>query len=127
MSQPSLPSEAELLLLTALWEEPDASVQRVHERVGAGGKRVTYTTVLTQLQRMLRKGLVSRQRVGKQHRYRAAVERSATETALIERLSDSAFAGSTVRLAMKALGNDRPSPDELADLERWIAEQKNTQ
>ena len=124
MNIPPLPSEAELILLHALWEHPDASVQRVHEWVEASGKEVSYTTVLTQLQRMHRKGLVSRSRSGKQHLYRAAADRSATESALIERLSNTAFSGSTLRLAMKALGDDNPSLTELNELERWIAEQK---
>ena len=125
MDQLPLPSEAELLLLRALWEHPDATVQRVHEWIEAAGKEVSYTTVLTQLQRMHRKGLVTRSRAGKQHQYRAAVDRSATETALVERLSDTVFAGSALRLALKALGTDQPSVEELDELERWIAEQKD--
>ena len=125
MTQPPLPSEAELLLLRALWEHPNATVQHVHEWITAAGKDVSYTTVLTQLQRMHRKGLVTRSRTGKQHQYRAAVDRSATETALVERLSDTVFAGSALRLALKALGTDQPSPEELDELERWIAEQKD--
>ncbi len=125
MSQLPLPSEAELLLLRALWEHPAATVQQVHEWITAAGKDVSYTTVLTQLQRMHRKGLVTRVRVGKQHQYRAAVDRSTTETALVEQLSNTVFAGSALKLAMKALGTDQPTPEELDALERWIAEQKD--
>lgn len=124
MNDLPLPSEAELVLLRALWDEPGATVQAVHERTTAAGKAVGYTTVLTQLQRMLKKGLVSRERRGKQHFYRAAVERAATEAALVERMSKTAFGGSAVRLALRALGDSRPTRAELDELSRWLDAKK---
>ena len=125
MADKSLPSDAELLLLQALWEHPKASVQEVHVWMESAGKSVGYTTVLTQLQRMHKKGLVSRERRGKQHQYSAVRDRATTEAALINRLSHTAFSGSPVKLALRALGSDRPSASELDELERWLAEQKD--
>ena len=125
MNIPPLPSEGELLLLQALWEHPGATVQDVHVWLTANGKEVGYTTVLTQLQRLHKKRLVSRERVGKQHRYQAVTDRAATEAALIDRLSNTAFNGSSVQLALRALGHDQPTTDELDALERWIAAQKD--
>ena len=124
MPSNQLPSDAELLLLQALWESPGATVQQVHEWTETAGKSIGYTTVLTQLQRMLKKGLVERERQGRQHHYRAVSDRATTEAALIERLSDTAFSGSPIRLALRALGGDQPTADELAQLECWIAQQK---
>ena len=125
MPQDPLPSEAELLLLQALWENPDATVQTVHEWIEATGKQVGYTTTLKQLQRMQGKGLVTRRKEGKQHLYRAVPDRATTEAALVERMSNTAFSGSAIRLALKALGSADPTRDELAELERWIEDQKN--
>ena len=125
MPQEALPSEAELLLLQALWENPDATVQTVHEWIEATGKQVGYTTTLKQLQRMQGKGLVTRRKEGKQHLYRAVPDRATTEAALVERMSNTAFSGSAVRLALKALGSADPTRDELAELERWIEDQKD--
>lgn len=125
MTPDNLPSDAELLLLQSLWEHPDATVQEVHEWGEAAGKRVGYTTTLTQLQRLHRKGLVSRRKEGKQHLYRAVSDREATETALVERMSKTTFDGSAVRLALKALGTAKPTSDEMAELERWIEDQKD--
>lgn len=125
MTHENLPSDAELLLLQALWEHPDATVQTVHEWVEAAGKQVGYTTTLKQLQRLLGKGLVSRRKEGKLHLYRAVPDREATEAALIERMTKTAFSGSAVRLALKALGTADPTRDEMAELERWIEDQKD--
>ncbi|WP_116125602.1 BlaI/MecI/CopY family transcriptional regulator [Lewinella sp. IMCC34183] len=124
MSTLPLPSDAELRILQALWEEPGASVHDVRQWMCTHEREVSYTTVLTQLQRMHKKGLVKRQREGLQHHYRAVGTRAEVEAELIRRLSDKVSDGSAVRLALKALGTDRPSPDELNELQRWLDAQK---
>ncbi len=123
MAKSNTPSEAELLLLQVLWEHPDITVHEVHERSSAG-RELAYTTVLTQLQRMHKKGLVGRSKSGKQHLYRAAIERDSVEDKLLQRLANGIFGGSSVRLALSALGREKPSPEELDDLQRWLDEQK---
>jgi len=125
MSDHTLPSDAELRILQALWDHPGSTVQEVHAWGEQAGVDVGYTTVLTQLQRMHKKALVTRERRGRQHHYHAALGRDVTEAALVARLSESAFAGSAVRLALKALGNDRPSAADLEALEQWIKAQKD--
>ncbi len=125
MAEHLIPSEGELLLLQALWEHPGSTVQAVHEWAGTHRSEVGYTTTLTQLQRMHRKGLVSRERVGKQHLYSAVADRATTEAALIERMTKTAFAGSPVRLALRALGETRPTRAEIDELSRWLDDQKD--
>lgn len=125
MESNQLPSEGEIFLLRALWQKPDATVQEVHEWLTGQGKEVGYTTVLTQLQRMHKKGLVSRSKEGKQHLYRAAYKKADVEAGLIDRVSDAVFGGSAVRLALRALGKDQPSAEELDQLQSWLDQQKN--
>ena len=125
MEPDRLPSDGELLLLQALWENPDATVQTVHDWIIATGKTVGYTTTLTQLQRLYRKGLVARRKDGRQHLYRAVPDRATTEAALIGRMSDAAFAGSRVQLALRALGEAEPTREELDELARWVEDQKD--
>lgn len=124
MKEDHTPSEGELLILSALWAQPDATVHAVHEYVSKE-KEVGYTTILTQLQRMHKKELVIRSKQGKQHLYRAALERKDVESSLLNRLSDSIFGGSPVRLALSALGQEKPNSDELEELQRWLDQQKN--
>lgn len=123
MSNQPTPTDAELLLLQTLWESPDITVHAVHEIVSRQ-REVAYTTVLTQLQRMHKKELVTRTKSGKQHLYRAAIERKHVEKDLLDRLSDRIFGGSSVRLALSALGRDEPTSDELDELQRWLDEHK---
>lgn len=123
MANNNTPSEAELLLLQVLWEHPDITVHEVHERSSAG-RELAYTTVLTQLQRMHKKGLVQRSKSGKQHLYRAAIARDSVEDKLLKRLANGIFGGSSIRLALSALGREKPTQSELDDLQRWLDEQK---
>jgi len=125
MKEDHTPSEGELLILSALWAAPDSSVHAVHEYVSKT-KEVGYTTILTQLQRMYKKELVIRTKQGKQHLYRAALERKNVESSLLSRLSDSVFGGSPVRLALSALGQEKPNQEELEELQRWLDQRKNT-
>ena len=118
------PSDAELRILQALWEQPDASVHDVHQWICTHERDLSYTTVLTQLQRMHKKGLVKRSRDGLQHRYRPTSSRAETEADLIHRLSDKVSDGSPVKLALKALGTDQPSREELDQLRQWLDAQQ---
>lgn len=64
-----------------LWRESDALTVREIRRELSGGRDRAYTTVMTVLDRLYRKGFVHRERDGRAYRYRAAqsrVEHTAT-------------------------------------------------
>jgi predicted transcriptional regulator len=118
-----MPSEAQLEILDLLWQQQPATVQELHDRLGSR-RQVSYNTVLTQLQRMTKSGLVSRNTDQRTHTYVAAAAREDIERKLFGRLADTAFGGSTISLALRALGNETPTPAELDELQRWINRQK---
>lgn len=64
--------------METLWEVGDAwlTVREVHDRLSAG-RDIAYTTVMTVLDRMARKDLVARERVGRAWRYQPAQSRGA--------------------------------------------------
>lgn len=112
-SPPSVPTDAELPILRVLWDAGPSTVRAVMDRLpGDSG----YTTVLKHLQIMHDKGLVDRDESSRAHVYRAAVDRSTTEAALVRDLQDRAFGGSARRLVMHALSNESVSPDELDEI-----------
>ncbi|OAV44592.1 BlaI/MecI/CopY family transcriptional regulator [Lewinella sp. 4G2] len=117
------PSEAQLEILDLLWTDQPATVQQLHARL-ADRRQVSYNTVLTQLQRMAKSGLVERNTDQRTHTYVAAHLREAIEQSVFGRLANTAFGGSKVNLALRALGNETPSPAELEELEAWIKKQK---
>jgi predicted transcriptional regulator len=123
MANDPMPSEAQLEILDLLWQQQPATVQDLHDRLGTR-RQVSYNTVLTQLQRMTKAGLVERNTDQRTHTYIAAPRREQIERRLFDRLADTAFGGSTINLALRALGNEKPTPEELNELQQWINRQK---
>ena len=118
-----MPSEAQLEILDLLWQEQPATVQNLHDRL-ASRRKVSYNTVLTQLQRMTKAGFVVRNTEQRTHTYTAGVARGQVEQTLFDRLADTAFGGSKINLAIRALGNETPTPEELDEIQEWINRQK---
>lgn len=120
---PNMPSEAQLEILDLLWQKQPATVQDLHDRL-TSRRQVSYNTVLTQLQRMTKAGFVVRNTEQRTHTYTAGVAREQVEQNLFDRLADTAFGGSKINLAIRALGNETPTAEELDEIQQWINRQK---
>ncbi len=114
------PTDAELLVLRALWQLGPSTVRQVRELL-ARTRDIGYTTVLKLLQIMLRKGLVRRDETLRTHVYQARYTEEQTQRQLVGDLLDRAFAGSGAKLAMHALSARRADPAELAEIRRLLA------
>ena len=68
------PGELEAAVLDALWERGELSTPAVYQVVGTP-RGLAYTTILTVLQRLTRKGLLARRGGGRSHLYAAALTR----------------------------------------------------
>lgn len=113
------PTAAELAVLRVLWRDGPSTVRAVHEAVYADAGP-GYTSALKTLQNMLAKGLVTRAEDRRQHVYAAAVSERPTLNRLVSGWMDSAFAGSSLALAMQALDARPAAPGELAQLKAMI-------
>lgn len=67
--------ELERAVLECLWSEGELSTPDVYERVGRP-RGLAYTTILTVLQRLARKGLTLRKEVGKGHVHSPTLNRT---------------------------------------------------
>lgn len=108
------PTNAELDILRTIWDRGPSTVREVNEALNARADRdIGYTTTLKQMQIMHDKGMLSRSKQGKTHTYAAAVAEQETQRGLLDRLIDTAFQGSALKLVMQALGQGRASAEEL--------------
>jgi predicted transcriptional regulator len=73
MSLPPALHELESRVMSAVWAQGEATVRSVTDAVAADGPR-SYTTILTVMTRLDRKGFLDRRREGKRDVYVAAVE-----------------------------------------------------
>lgn len=115
------PTEAELEILSILWQREAATVREVHEIINER-RPTAYTTVLKMLQIMTEKNLVERETEQKAHVYRAKIEQAATERNFAEDLLDRVFGGSAAQLMMRVLETKPASEEELAQIRQMLDE-----
>ena len=113
------PTDSELEILQILWQKGPATVKSVNE-ILSEKKDVGYTTTLKLMQIMYEKGLVQRNEKDRSHIYTAVIEENKIQKALVEKLLETAFRGSAAKLVMQALGNSKPSKDELDKIRELI-------
>ena len=115
------PTAAELEILNVLWAAGPATVRDVHSAL-EGHRQVGYTTVLKLMQIMAEKGLVVRDESHKAHVYRPALQQKEARSTLLGQMRDSLFGGSSAKLVLHALSDDRCTPEEIAEIRRILDE-----
>ena len=113
------PTEKELEILQILWEKGAVNVKEVQTFMG-GDAQNGYTTILKLLQIMHEKGLVTRQKSGKLHLYKAVASQEHTRQFMVDKMIHTVFQGSATQLIMSALGNKRSSKEELIEIRRYL-------
>jgi|ERR1051325_1640331 predicted transcriptional regulator len=113
------PTDAELAILTVLWERGASTVRDVHEELSRT-QATGYTTILKLLQIMTEKGLVVRDESQRAHIYEARHSEQRTQRQLLGDLLDRAFGGSPAKLVMQALSGRKTSSDELSAIRQLL-------
>jgi BlaI family transcriptional regulator, penicillinase repressor len=106
------PTDAELAILSVLWERGPSTVRDVHDALSTT-QATGYTTVLKLMQIMTEKGLVVRDESQRAHIYEARSSEQKTQRQLLTDLAERAFGGSPAKLVMQALSDRRTSTDDL--------------
>jgi BlaI family transcriptional regulator, penicillinase repressor len=109
------PSDLELQVLSVLWERGPSTARQVLEFI-PDGKQRAYTTVLSVLQVMEKKGLVTHTSQGVKHVYRPAVSKRQTLRPLLRSLVSNIFGGSPSIAMQHLLSETDVSADELAKI-----------
>jgi predicted transcriptional regulator len=92
-----IPPPLELLCLRALWSLGEANVRDVQQAV-APAKALAYTTVMTLLERLARKGVVSRRKSGRAFLYAPQTDRDALRRIALRQFLETYFDGSPQKL-----------------------------
>lgn len=113
------PTESEIEVLNILWEHGPQSVRFVNEKLNEQ-REVGYTTSLKIMQLMVEKELLSRDTSSRTHIYKAIVNEQKTQGQLLKKFVDTAFRGSSMKMVMQALGDHKPSQEELDEIKDLI-------
>jgi BlaI family transcriptional regulator, penicillinase repressor len=114
------PSRGDMELLSLLWEHGPVSLSEAHEQLPDG---VAYTTVQTRLNRMVDKGLASREKVGRQPlKYRAAIQPEEISASQLDTLVERVAGGSVLPLVAQLVQKKAFTSSELATLRKLVRE-----
>jgi BlaI family transcriptional regulator, penicillinase repressor len=92
-----VPPPLELLCLNALWSLKEGNVKDVRQLV-ARKRPLAYTTIMTVLDRLVRKGLLARRKVGRAFVYMPQIARDALRRTALRELLEGFFDGSEQEL-----------------------------
>ena len=95
----------ELECMSVLWPLGEGTVRDIHRQLAASRPRA-YTTIMTIMDRLAHKGIVTRRRVGRAYRYQANLSADEARISAIEKIVTGFFDGSAEALAthLAALG-----------------------
>lgn len=97
----------ELDCMNALWPLGEATVREVHEAVAEYRPRA-YTTIMTILDRLARKGVVTRRKIGRAYLYRPNLTSEGARESAVARLVTGFFGGSRQELLLHLGGTTAP-------------------
>jgi len=92
-------------VMTLVWNQGETSVRDARDRIGS---EVAYTTIMTTMDRLFRKGLLARRKVGRAFLYHATASRAEMEGAVAADLVHS--------LLQRADSNSLPILSSLVDV-----------
>ncbi len=117
------PSELEMQILGVLWSRGASTAREVLESM-PDGKQRAYTSILSVLQAMDRKGLVKRHREGLTDHWRAARRKESIVRPFLGDLVRKVFGGRPSEAVLHLLESDMVDDAEIREIERLIAEHK---
>ena len=107
-------TKAELHLMNILWDKGKATVQQIHDVLAE--PKPAYTTTLTVMQILTKKGVVDFEKNGKANVYRPLLTRDEYIGGFMNETCDTVFGGSMKSFFSFFAKSEKISRDELAEI-----------
>ncbi len=114
--------------MNTLWPLGESTVRQIQQGL-APSKPRAYTTIMTIMDRLARKGVVTRRKVGRAYLYRPSLTAEEARAHAVEQMVQGFFEGSAEALAAHLAGDSRapapsrPRPERVAAPLAAVAEQ----
>jgi BlaI family transcriptional regulator, penicillinase repressor len=118
MSKP-VPTDLELEILKVIWERGEATVREVFQDL-LKQRKIAYTTVLTMMGILERKGHLTKRPGARAYVYTPAVPQDEMVKNMVDEFVDRVFNGSAQPLLVHLVGDRRLDPRELAEVEKLV-------
>src|SRR5512134_1360801 len=113
----------ELALMKIVWERGASTVRDVYEAL-LEDRRIAYTTVMTMMNVLERKGHLRREAEGRSYRYHPVRPKGQVVGSMVREFVDRVFGGSAAPLLLHLVEDRHVSADELDRLARRIRGRK---
>lgn len=126
IAQPKNPSELEMQILSVLFEQGASTAREVLEKMPDGKSRA-YTTILSAMQVMEKKGFLRHEKQGAAHRFMPAVSREKIINPFLNKIMRNVFSSDPALLIQALVNNgqlDEPQLDEIKKILETAREQQ---
>jgi predicted transcriptional regulator len=113
----------ELEIMKIVWARGPSNVRDVYESL-LERRRIAYTTVMTMMNVLERKGHLRKQAEGRSYRYQPTRPRRQVMGSMVREFLDRVFGGAAEPLLVHLLEDRHVTPDELDELTRRIRGKK---
>ena len=117
------PSDLELQLLSVLWDQGPSTVRQILANLPDGKDRA-YTTILTVMQNLEKKGLVKRTAKGTAHVYHPTESQRTTLRPVMQGLVKNVFRGRVASVMQHLLEDSKVTDEELNEIRALIDERQ---
>jgi predicted transcriptional regulator len=118
------PSDLEMQILSVLWENGASTAREVLEAM-PDGKQRAYTSILSVMQVMEKKGLLKHKNRGVAHVYSPAVNRKKIIQPFMHKVVNEVFGGRPSAMMQALLAETPVSDDELAQIRKLLEQAKS--
>jgi predicted transcriptional regulator len=118
-----VPTGLELEIMHVVWRHPSVTVRDVYEEL-LQQRKIAYTTVMTMMGILERKGYLQKKRGDKAHLYRPSHPKSRVMRSLVNDFVTRVFNGSAKPLLVHLLENEKLSEEELEEIAGLMRERR---
>ena len=118
--RPQAVTDAELAVLKVLWQEGPQTAKALTEAIYPGGGDSEFGSIHSFLQRLERKGLVTRDRRSVVHLFSATASQADVANSELEKLADRLGDGSIAPLIMHLVEGKRLTKKEAAEIKKLL-------
>jgi BlaI family penicillinase repressor len=118
--RPQAVPDAELAVLKILWRDGPQTAKSLTQAIYPAGANSEFASIHSFLQRLERKGLVTRDRRSAIHVFSAAASRADVAGSELEKLSDRLGDGSIAPLILHLLQRKRLTKKEAAEIRKFL-------
>ncbi|MCQ5128717.1 BlaI/MecI/CopY family transcriptional regulator [Butyricicoccus faecihominis] len=113
-------SDSELALMKIIWAEGGKALYaRIMEQLAAAGNRWQKNTVITLLSRLVDKGLLQTNKIGRRNEYTAVVTETDYQAAQTKDLLDKLYEGNAKGLISTLIQKEMLTPKDYEELKRF--------